>query len=185
MARIKEKVLEDNEDIQKFIILLTDANDEPIQNGQKLQKLMFLLADKLDYIKEQTSYDAERNGPYSEIVDEELIYLEQVGLVSIDKEVTLTSHGKSIAREMKKDTPQDIIKALKEYKNFLNDLPDKELQAYFDTAHPDMTVHTKNISASTKHHILSLIKKEKISSQCACELLNKSLPYINKQMKRR
>ena len=98
---VKEKVLENDDELQKFIILLAYANDEPIRGRLKLQKMMFLLSDKIDEIKEQSSYDADNFGPYSEVVDEESQYLEQIGVLSTGPgEITITKEGKEIAKEM-------------------------------------------------------------------------------------
>ena len=62
---VQQEILESGEDLHKFLILLDDANDEPIRKKIKLQKMMFLLADTIDEIKDQSSYDADY-GPYSE-----------------------------------------------------------------------------------------------------------------------
>ena len=59
MADVKSKVLEDHDKIQKIIILLANANNEPIKGRIKLQKIIFLLSDKIDEIKEQSSYDTD------------------------------------------------------------------------------------------------------------------------------
>ena len=165
---IKEKVLEDGEELQKFIILLVNANDEPIRGGLKLQKMMFLLSDKINEIKEQSSYDADSYGPYSEVIDEELNYLEQIGVLSsCNGEITITKEGREIAKEMKKNMNPNIITALSEYKKFLNDLPTKELLAYVYSAYPDMVKESENLKPDMEYHLFSLIKKQKISAVCS------------------
>jgi len=184
---IKEKILEDEDGLHKFIILLADANDEPIKGRLKLQKMMYLLSDKIEEIKEQSSYDADNYGPYSEVVDEEARYLEQVGvLTSSHGEIALTKTGKEIAQEVSKSENKKIIGVLNEYKKFLNDLTRDELLAYIYSAYPDMTeesVEYENLKPNMENHILSLIKKQKISSQRAAELLNKPQDYVIRRMK--
>ena len=183
MARVKGRVLEDNEDLQKFIILLIDVNDEPIRGGLKFQKMMFLVCDGIKNIYEQIDYDSDSYGPYAEMVGEELNYLNQVGVLTESKEeIALTNQGKKILKEIKKDTTPNIIKALSEYKEFLNDLTDDEILAFFYTAYPALATVVVNLKQDIEPPILSLIKKEKISRQRACELLDKPLTYINKQM---
>ena len=184
---IKEKILENEDELQKFLILLANANNEPIKGWLKLQKMMFLLSDKIDEIKNQSSYDADNYGPYSEIVDEEAQYLEQVGVLSSGPgEITLTKDGKEIAKELIKNENKDILNVLNEYKRFLNDLSSKELLAYVYSAYPDMTeesIEYENLKPNMENYILSLVKKQKISAQRAAELLNKSQEYIIRKMK--
>ena len=184
---IKEKVLEDGDELHKFIILLANANGESIKGRTKLQKMMYLLSDKIEEIKEQSSYDADNYGPYSEVVDEEERYLEQIGvLTSSPREIALTETGKEIAQEMSKNEDEKILKVLDEYKKFLNDMTGNELLAYIYSAYPDMTeesVKYENLKPNIEKHILSLIRKQKISSQRAAELLDRSQDYIIKKMK--
>ena len=184
---IKEKILEDGDELHKFIILLANANGESIKGRLKLQKMMYLLSDKIEEIKEQSSYDADNYGPYSEVVDEEEQYLEQIGvLTSSPGEIALTETGKEIAQEMSKNEDEKILKVLNEYKKFLNDMTGKELLAYIYSAYPDMTeesVEYENLKPNIEKHILSLIRKQKISSQRAAELLDRSQDYIIKKMK--
>lgn len=186
---IKEKVLEHVDQLQKFIILLANANNEPIRGRLKLQKMMFLLSDKIDEIKEQSSYCAGNYGPYSEVIDEESKYLEQIGVLSSGHgEITITNEGKEIAKEMMKNENGNTISALIEYKKFLNDLTSKELLAYVYSAYPDMTeesVEYENLKPDMEYHVLSLVKKQKLSAQRAAELLNRPLEHVIKQMKER
>ena len=186
MISVKDNILENNEDLQKIIILLTDANDTPIHGRLKFQKMMFLLSDKIQDIGEQTSYDADIFGPYSEIVDEEKLYLEQVGvLYDDDNEIAITHEGKSIAKEMRKNTDKSILNNIKEYKEFLNDLSRNELLAYTYLAYPEMSKHAKpeRLRPDIKYHIFSLLKKGKISAERASELLEIPLGDIIKQLK--
>ena len=184
---IKEKILEDGDELHKFIILLANANGESIKGRTKLQKMMYLLSDKIEEIKEQSSYDADNYGPYSEVVDEEERYLEQIGvLTNSPGEIALTETGKEIAQEMSKNEDEKILKVLNEYKKFLNDMTGNELLAYIYSAYPDMTeesVEYENLKPNIENHILSLIRKQKISSQRAAELLDRSQDYIIKKMK--
>ncbi len=184
---IREKVLKSDDELQKFIILLANANDEPIKGRLKLQKMMFLLSDKIDEIKEQCSYDAGNYGPHSEIVDKESQYLEQIGVLSSNPgEITITKVGKELAKEIMKRKDATILKALNGYKEFLNDLTNNELLAYVYSAYPDMieeSIEYENLKPHMENHILSLVKKQKISAQRAAELLNRSQDHIIKKMK--
>ncbi len=184
--KVKEKILEDGDELHKFIILLANANNEPINGRLKLQKMMYLLSDKIEEIKEQSSYDADNYGPYSEIVDAEERYLEQIGVLTSDHgKIALTKTGKEIAQEISKNESKKIMRVLNEYKKFLNDLTSNELLAYIYSAYPEMieeSVEYENLKPNMENHIFSLIKKQKISSQRAAELLNKSQDYVIKKI---
>lgn len=184
---VKEKVLEDENEIQKFIILLTRACGEPIRGKLKLQKMMFLLSEMHDDVKEESSFDADNYGPYSEIIEQESQYLEEIGVLSSGEgKIFLTNVGNRIAKNMVKNVDRDILLALDEYKDLCNNLTSKELLAYVYSAHPEMTEESleyKNLKPHMEHYILSILKKHKISAQRAAELLNKSQTHIIKKMR--
>ncbi len=184
---IQEKILKDVDVLHQSLILLADVDDEPINGRVKLQKIMYLLADKVEEIKAQSRYNADNYGPYSEVIDEEARYLERVGvLASNSGKIVLTVQGKEIARELVKQEDEETLRALSEYKRFLNDLPSNELLAYIYTAYPDMvdeSVEYRRLKPNIEAHILSLVRKQKISSQRAAELLDRSQDYIIKKMR--
>ncbi len=185
---LKEKILRNADELQILMILLAKANNEPIRGRLKLQKMMYLLADKLDEIKDQSSYDADNYGPYSEVIDQESQYLEDVGVFTTSLgEIDLTKEGKEIANEfVHKAANKELLHLLSDYKKFVNDMKTKELLAYVYSAYPDMTdesVAYEDLKPHMEENILSLVKKEKISSQRAAELLHKSQTYVIKKMK--
>ena len=104
--------------------------------------MMFLLSDKLDEIKGQTSHDADNYGPYSEIMDEESAYLEDIGaFVTTPGEIELTREGKEIANIFESEESEQIIHLLSEYKKFLNDMNANEILSYVYSAYPDMNTN--------------------------------------------
>jgi len=105
-------------------------------------------------------------------------------LASNSGKIVLTVQGKEIARELVKQEDEETLRALSEYKRFLNDLPSNELLAYIYTAYPDMvdeSVEYRRLKPNIEAHILSLVRKQKISSQRAAELLDRSQDYIIKK----
>ena len=107
---VKEKILSDCDELQKFIILSVDANQEPIMGRVKLQKMMFMLSNIIPEVAEQGSYDADNFGPYSEAVDSELEYLENVGvLFSGWGEIATTGVGRAIAEEIAKGEDKNML----------------------------------------------------------------------------
>ena len=186
---MEEKVLENGNELQKFIVLLADINDEPIHGQLKLQKIMFLVSEIVEKVKEQSKYEVSDYGPYSEIVEKELHYLEQIGvLTSKGAGITVTKEGKEIAKEIMDKVEMNIIGALSEYKKFLNNLSSDELLAYVYSAYPDMiegSVEYEKLKPNMEYHILSLVKKQKLNAHRVSELLNKPLAYVLELMKER
>ena len=136
--KIKEKILQDGNDLHKFIILLANANDEPIKGMLKLQKMMYVLSNIMEEIKEQCRYDADNYGPYSKVISEETRYLEQIGVLTGDvEEIALTQIGKEIAQELYKNEDEKLLHILNVYKDFLNSMTRNELLAYIYSAYPD------------------------------------------------
>lgn len=182
---LKEK-MDNMDDLHKYLILLVASNDEPINGRTKLQRMMYLLANKIQSIKEQTSYDSDYCGPYSEIVDTESHYLQEIEIL-YDKSnrIFLTEIGKEIVKELLKKTDKDIIRALNGYKKFLNDLTSKELLAFMYSAYPstvDESIECQNIKQEMEPLIISLVEKEKISSQRAAELLKTTQTHVMKKI---
>ena len=185
---VKSKVLKDDNELQKFIILLASAaGGKPIKGNTKLQKILFLLSNSIDDIREYGDFDAYLYGPYSETIDQELQYLGQIGVLSNTRgEIALTESGKEIAKDMTKNTAGAVLKALIKYKEIFNDLTNKELLAYVYSAYPDMakeSVEYENLRPNMEDHIMSLVKKHKISAQRAAELIKKPQVYVIKRMK--
>ncbi len=184
---IKEKILRDVNVLHKFIILLVNANDEPINGRFKLQKIMYVLSDSVDEIKEQCSYEATNYGPYSKILDEEVRYLKQIGVLTEDVgKITLTGMGKKIAHELYKNEDEETRYRLNKHKDFLNDMTKNELLTYIYSAHPDMikeSIEYDNLKPHMEKHVMSLLKKHKISSERAAELLKQTHTSIIKKMK--
>ena len=114
----KEKVLNDVDELQSLMILLAYAdNNSPIKGKLKLQKIMYLLADRIDEIREQSNYESDMLGPYSEVVDEESQYLQDIGVFTADEgKIFLTQEGKDIANELEKKESPQVIKYLNDYK---------------------------------------------------------------------
>ena len=184
---IKEKILQDGNDLHKFIILLTNANDEPIKGMLKLQKMMYLLSDLMEEVKEQCSYVADNYGPYSKVVAEETRYLEQIGVLTGNVgKIALTQLGKEIAHELYKNEDEELRRVLNEYKDFLNSMTRNELLAYIYSAYPDTakeSIEYENLKPNMEKYIMSMVKKYIISSQRASELLNIPQYSVIKKMR--
>lgn len=189
---IKDRILETASDIQKIIILLASVDDDPIRGKLWLQKEVFLLADKIEEIREQSGYEAYLLGPHSDTVDEELEQLQDIGIITFDSnKICLTSTGKQIAKEVVSDISRKnpkIVDLVREYKRFLNDLSSDELLAYVYSAYPDMTeesVEYEKLKPKMEEYLLRLVGRNKISLSRAAELLKKSNEEIIRTLNKR
>jgi len=184
---LKYKIINKLDDIHNVMILLANADDEPIRGQLKLQKMIYLLADRLDEIREQTDYGSDMLGPYSEFVDEEYNFLKDIGVFSSNpKSIFLTSEGKDVAKELAAKEKPHVIKYIQDFKKFLNDLTSNELLCFVYSAYPEMTsesVEYERLKPIMEDTLLGLVKKKKISAEKASELLNKKIEYIIKKLK--
>lgn len=183
----EEKVLRTLTDIQSIIILLANAGNIPIKGRTWLQKEMFLLSERVEKIREDVSYEPDLMGPYSDVIEEELIQLENLGIVLIDdNKISITPSGKQVARILEKKEPVEVLQYIKDYKEFLNDLSQDELLCFVYSSRPDMTkesVKFEKLKPKMEKVLLNLVMKEKISKSRAAELLNKDLEYIIDKLK--
>ena len=185
---IGEKMPEEKSELGRFIILLANANNEPIRGRMKLQKMMYFLSHKVEEVKEQSGYGVDKYGPYSETIDCEERHLEKTGVLTCDSSgnIALTKTGKEMARELSKNEDKDTLESLDDYKEFLNDLTSEELLAYVYSAYPDMVEESaeyENLKPHMEKHVMSLIKKQKISAERGAELLDKPLYHVIQKIK--
>lgn len=187
--RIKNKILSECEVVQKHIILAAYLNNEPIMGNIKLQKIIFLLSDAVEEVKDDCGYDADMYGPYSEIVTYELNYLTEMGVLRcVSNKIETTPMGQDIAEELLKRERRELIDLLSKYKAFLNDLTTNETLAYVYSAYPSMTsasIKIDDLKPNMENYIMSLVKKQKISAQRAAELLHISYRHALKKISER
>ena len=184
---VVEKVLVGADELQSLMILLVGADDVPIKGQLKFQKIMYLLADRIEKNREQSNYESDMLGPYSEVVDEEYQYLKIVGVFTANPYlISLSPEGKKIAEQLKKKEKPQVMELIHDYKEFLNNMTSDELLCFMYSAYPDMTsesVKYQQLLPIMEDTILKLVKKKKISAERAAELLNKKYDYIIKCMK--
>ena len=148
---------------------------------------MYLLADRIEEVKEQTSYEPDMLGPYSEVIDEESNYLKDIGIFNATEgQISLTDQGIEVANEIEKKEKPEIKELISDFKQFLNNLTSSELLCYVYSAYPEMTeesVEYNRLLPIMEDTILNLVKKQKISMGRAAELLNKKHDYVINRMK--
>ncbi|MGD6853133.1 MAG: UPF0175 family protein [Candidatus Bathyarchaeia archaeon] len=158
--------IEDLSFTQKISILLLGANcSEPLRGKLWFQKELFLLAQNLPELEEETDFEADFIGPYSEVADEELDHLRIEGIVDRTKE-KLTPLGEKIKKQVEQNFPVELKDFINEIKTFLNDLTRDELLGFIYYTYPKMRVESvefERISRIRKEIALCLFKKNKVS----------------------
>lgn len=172
---IKKRILENLSETQKYTLLLLSANNyEPVKGKLWFQKELFLLAKNSDELAEQTDFEADFMGPYSESADEELEQLEFAKVVENEgNKLKLTGLGRDIAEIIGKNTSEDETEMIEDFKAELNDLTEDELLGFIYYTYPEMTkesIKIQKIKPKRKNIALSLYAKSKISLGKALEI---------------
>ena len=65
--------LEEGNSVQKFAVLIVDADGHaPVRGSDRLQKMMFMASKAIDELGVQCRFEPGKHGPHSEAVGEEL-----------------------------------------------------------------------------------------------------------------
>ena len=175
---VEGAVLADGDIVQKYLVLLADADGgEPIRGRTKLQKMMFMASKSDGELDREGCFGPDNYGPYSEVVNEELEYLSSIGVLrAVDGGIGITRAGRRIAKEVSNACSSDTLLMVRNVKRFLNDLTTRELLGYIYAAYPETTsesVEYERIKPQIESILVSLIRKEKITSGHAAKLLGK------------
>lgn len=178
---VRRYVLEGDDDMHKLIIMLAHAcGGSPVEGNVKLQKLVFMLSD-IDDNAEAMGFYPDMYGPYSDIVAGEVRYLSDLGILSIDGNKTgITDAGKSIAEQLAEED-SDMFSTIAEYKEMFNDMSTNEVLTYVYLLYPSMATHSvvrDKLEPDMEKHVMSMLRKRKISSGKAATLLGKSRLYV-------
>lgn len=179
MDEVKQ-ILEDMSELQKYIVLLLNANDNSLIKGNSwFQKELFLIAKNVPEVEEEASFDSDMYGPWSENAKEQLDELEMDDVVSKKgKKMWLSELGVKIATELIKKVPNDRLVMISEFKVLLNDLNDSELLTLIYFTFPEFTEESlikDEIDENRGSTAVKLYRKGKISLQRASEIAGESL----------
>ena len=185
---IKKRILENLSETQKYTLLLLSANNyEPVKGKLWFQKELFLLAKNSDELAEQTDFEADFMGPYSESADEELEQLEFAKVVENEgNKLKLTGLGRDIAEILEKNIRNEEKEMIEDFKSELNDLTEDELLGFIYFTFPEMTresVKFEKIKPKRKNIALSLYAKSKISLGKALEIAGMNIDTFIKEAK--
>ena len=182
---IRQSVLEGDQ-LHKIIVLLCHAGGEPVRGKTKMQKLVFMLS-QIYGRDEEMGFEPDMYGPYSEIVEEEGRYLEGLGILSCrGNRIGITAAGVKIAEVLAQREPE-MFKVVARYKTMFNDMTTDEVLAYVYATYPDMaqkSLVSKRIKSGMDKHVMSMLRKRKITSGRAAMLLGKSRYHVVKKAAR-
>lgn len=172
-------------------MLLADAGGgEPVRGRTRLQKMMFMASKADGELGREGCFEPGNYGPYSEVVNEELEYLASIGVLRIAAAaaggIGITRAGRRIAERASKEVGADTPLMVANLKELLNDLPTREVLGYVYAAYPETASESaeyRRIRPQMEGIMLSLIRKEKITSGHAAELLGKPRHYVIGLMK--
>lgn len=178
---VKRHILDDGDDMHRLVIMLAYACDErPVRGKTKMQKMVYMLSRIGDKTDEMGFYP-DMHGPYSEILDGEMRYLNDLGILSVDNNKTrISDTGREVAKHLA-DADLDMFETVERYKEMFNDMSTNEVLTYVYLSCPAMTVRSpayKELEPHMEKHVMSMLRKEKISSGKAAELLDKSREEI-------
>ena len=170
-----EDIVEDLTDLDLAILqLLHASNNDPLKGKVAFQKEVFLIADYIEKIREQTEFIPHTFGPYSEAAENEMGNLKSLGLVKEkDHEYHITPSGVAALSKAKPAFTVEQIEAILDYKEFLNDLTQDELLLFTYVSYPEFKEESAVYDRVIRKRIptaVSLYKKGKVSLEKAAFL---------------
>ena len=170
-----DEIIEDMSELQKYIILLLNANNNAqIKGDMWFQKELFLVAQNIDEIEKEASFASDMYGPWSENASEQLEDLEMDEVVSkSNKKMCLSRLGEEIAGKLKTTIPSDHLEMMSDFKDLLNNLSHDELLTFVYFSFPKFTDESlviEKIQKNRLHNAIQLYNKGKISLQKAADI---------------
>lgn len=158
---------------QKIAILLLSANlFEPIRGKLWYQKELFLVAENIPRLEEETDFEEDLLGPYSEIADDEFDQLRIEGIVD-KRKLRLTPFGRRLAKSLESKAGKNLLQLISEMKSFLNNLTKDELLGLIYFSYPKMrteSVEFERIEENRLPIAIRLYEKGKVSLGKASEV---------------
>lgn len=159
---------------QNFTILLLSANlFEPIRGKLWYQKELFLIVENIPALQEETDFEDDLLGPYSEIADVEFEQLRIEGIVD-KRKLILTPFGRRVAKLLESRASKNLLQLISDIKSFLNSLSRDELLGFIYFSYPEMrneSVEFDRIKENRQRIGIRLYEKEKVSLGKASEIV--------------
>lgn len=174
--RIKQKIINGiNEDsVEKYLLLLLNNGDNsPVDGKTKLMKEIFFISKNIPQLEEDSDFEPNNFGPYSEYVSKRLNELINMDIVKKDKfSYKLTPFGQELVKEIDENHEVDD-KLISDMKNLFSELNEDESLALVYFTYPETTVESLvkgKIENKREKLALDLLKKRKITSAKAAQI---------------
>ena len=171
----KRHMLDDGDHVHKIVVMLAHAcGGSPVEGKVKMQKLVFMLSD-VDGKVEEAGFYPGTDGPYSDIVDEKIRRLSEMGILTGGDRTRLADAGRAAAERLAGEDP-DMFEIVEEYKDMFNDMSTEEILTYVHRLYPPMAARSvvrAELEQDAEKHVMSMLRKGKISSGKAADLLGK------------
>jgi hypothetical protein len=158
---------------QKIIVLIYGAKkSEPVKGKLWFQKELFLVSKAIPELEEETDFESDFMGPYSELADEQADRLRVERILDVEQK-QLTPLGHRVEQQTKEEFGDNTVCFIEEIKDFLNDLSKDELLGFIYYSYPDMRVDSlefNRIALKRKEIAITLFKKQKVSLGKASEI---------------
>ena len=171
--------------------LLHQNSNEPINGKILFQKLMFLLLKNYPKLFEEADFIPHRFGPYSESLESSLVELQELGLLSGEKEnFKITDEGESelkkyeeyhLSDENKRKKLLEDIKSIKEqFNNFSSD----EILAFIYKLEPEYIENSiKSDQLDYEELFITAYREGKLGLSKISELLNIPMIELKKKIR--
>ena len=185
-----KKILSKMDPVQAYIILVLGArNLEPVRGKIWLQKELFLIAQRIDKIRDLLGYEPYLLGPWSESVDVALEQLQSMGLIRINGKIELTELGEKVYSIIRGKASEGTIKIIEQVKEDLNDLDEEGLLAYIYFLFPDEwskeSVKARELERKRTQLAIELYRKGKVSLGKATEIAKMNLHSFIELLKKK
>lgn len=174
--------------VQRYLLALLGAKRaERIPEKLWLQKELFLISQLRGSLAAKTAFVPYLKGPYSEVADDALGDLVNLGLVAVGeygRDIRLTPGGLAAVKALDASLPADLRQEIEDVKGFLNELSEEELLVFTYFTYPETvtdSVVKERVTAVRVPRSLALYRKGKVSVEKAAELAGISIPEFKKR----
>jgi uncharacterized protein YwgA len=174
-----------------ILVLLYLKEKSPIFGKLRLQKMIFLISQDFEKLRDELDFEPHRYGMYDQTIDDMVEGLELDGFVTVDEnnnKITLTQKGIEKAKEILKEFSEKEIETIEEVKELFEDLTEDEILALLYFKFPEFAKYSEKLGEITrkrKELAISLYKKGKVSLEAASEIAGMNVKEFMKLLKER
>jgi uncharacterized protein YwgA len=178
--------------LEKTILALLYLKEKsPIFGKLRLQKMIFLISQDFEKLRDELDFEPHRYGMYDQTIDDMIEGLELDGFVTIDEnnnKIALTQKGIEKAGEILKEFSEKEIETIEEVKELFEGLTEDEILALLYFKFPEFAKYSEKLNEINKKRrelAISLYKKGKVSLEAASEIAGMNVKDFMKLLKER